>query len=100
MATTFRERLQAEAARRAEIGKQRQQAIGLPDQDKVSSSIEALIESAKNKTEMEENKDLHFMRFLNESKRNRIENAPEVDDIPGPIGLVPSRSTGGLPNVL
>ena len=40
--------------------------------DKVSASIEALLESAKNKVEMDENKDLHFMRFLNESKRNEF----------------------------
>lgn len=45
--------------------------------DRVSSSIEALLESAKNKIEMEENKDLHFMRFLNESKRNEFTSLSE-----------------------
>jgi len=40
--------------------------------DKVASSIEALVESARAKMEAEDNKDLHFMRFLSEAKRNEF----------------------------
>ena len=45
--------------------------------DKVSADVEALLEAAKNKVEMEDNRDLHFMRFLNESKRNEFTSLSE-----------------------